>query len=228
MPRYGRRYRYRATRKALARQFSTSQYRQAMAYATRRSVMKSAVKIKQPVQYFKRTVYLPTWNAPASGADRFTVLNFRLNQLPNVTEFTQLYDQYKICGVKVEVIPQFDTATQTGTGTTPTAQHIVSQNWNVIDYDDTVTPTSINDLLQYQNCKRCPSNRVMKRFLKPKFSDQIFASGAFAGYRPAKGFIDCTYDNVEHYGMKFCFGNSNLTLTYALKMTFYMAFKNVR
>ena len=227
MPRY-RTVTYRSARRKYARTFKAGQMRAAIAYHMRRQVMKSGTKIKQPVQYFKRSVYLPTWNSPASGADRFTVLNFRLNQLPNFTEFQQLYDQYKICGVKVEVIPQFDTTTQTGTGTTPTAQHIMSQNWNVIDYDDTVTPTSINDLLQYQNCKRCPSNRVMKRFLKPKFSDQIFASGAFAGYRPVKGFIDCTYDNVEHYGMKFCFGNNNLTLTYALKLTYYLAFKNVR
>lgn len=201
----------------------------------KRNVKRSLVRINrrpqsilQPVHYFKRTVWLPEWYVATANTDTFATLNFRLNQLPNFSEFTSLYDQYKINGVKFELIPRYDTNTQVGSAGIATPAHYSSQNWTAIDYDDTVTPTSMADILQYQNVKRTGSSRIMTRFIKPKFADTIFASGVISGYRPQKGFIDCTYPNVEHYGVKFGFSSNPLALTYGLRMTFYIALKNVR
>lgn len=206
-------------------------YRKRMFRARKRALMRIRGRpqsLLQPVHYFKRSVWIPAWATVQAGADRFSSLNFRLNQIPNVAELTALYDQYKINGVKVEVIPQFDTNTQAGTAPNVLTSHIMSQNWHCIDYDDAVVPTTMDTLLQYQNVKRQSCNRIIKRFIKPKFADTIFASGVISGYRPQNGFIDVTYDNVEHYGMKFGFSNNPMTLTYGLRMTFYIACKNVR
>jgi len=184
--------------------------------------------VKQPVQYFKRSFWNPAGIVATANQINYSALTFRLNQLPDFTDFTNLYDQYKICAVKVEIIPQFDTNTQIGVGTVPTASHIMSQNFHIIDYDDAVVPTDINQLMQHQNLKRTPCNRVIKRFLKPKFADRIFSNGIIDGFRPSKGFIDVQSPGVEHYGLKIAFASNPLTLTYGIRTTYYVACKNVR
>lgn len=179
--------------------------------------------IGQPVQYFKRTVWLPGWNTTTAGTNSFTGLNFRLSQLPNITDFTNLYDQYKICGVKVEVIPQYDNAQ---VNATPVA--IVTQNFHVTDYDDSTTPPNMDALMQHQDVKRVPSTRIIKKFIKPCFATQIFNTGITSTYGARRGWIDCATPDTEHYGMKFGFSANPVAFTYGLRMTFYLAFKQVR
>lgn len=187
-------------------------------------MQRSAISVKQPIQYFKRNVWLPNWLVTAAGVDNFTSLKFSLSQIPNHSEFTALYDQYKICMVKAELIPQFDNA-NVGSST---STNVITQNYSVLDYDDIGTPTSMDQLMQYQNCKRTPSTRILKRVIKPRFASELFNTGIASAYRPTRGFVDCNYDTVEHYGMKFGFASNPQAQKYGLKMTFYLAFKNVR
>jgi hypothetical protein len=186
--------------------------------------------IAQPIQYFKRSVWSPSTFNLTNGIDNFRGLNFRLNQLPNFSEFTSLYDQYKICGVKVELYPRYDTATQTPglIGTSPDTSYQQTRVFSVLDYDDSSTFTTMDTLMQYQNIKETSSVQKHVRFLKPKYANRIFATGVSDGFKPGSGFIDCTYNNVEHYGVKFGFQAPSMNLSYDMRTTFYLAFKNVR
>lgn len=181
-------------------------------------------RIRQPVQYFKRTVWLPNWLSTTAGADAFASLKFNLSQLPNHSEFTALYDQYKINMVKAEIIPQFDNA-NVGSST---STNVITQNYSVIDYDDITVPTTMDTLMQYQNLKRTPSTRIIKRIIKPRFASELFNTGIATAYRPTSGFIDCNYDTVEHYGLKLGFSSNPQNQKWGLKITYYLAFKNVR
>lgn len=192
-------------------------------YAQKMSKYRKPRGIKQPVQYFKRTAWLPNWLTTTAGADSFVGLNFRLSQVPNVTDFTNLYDQYKICGVKLEVIPQFDNA-QVATPAT----NIVTQNFHVTDYDDSTTPPNMDALMQHQDVKRVPSTRIIKKYIKPCFASQIFNTGITSTYGARRGWIDCATPDTEHYGMKFGFTSNPNAMRYGLRMTFYLAFKQVR
>lgn len=182
-----------------------------------------AKRVAQPVQYFKRSVWLPTWVTTTAGADSFTSLNFRLNQLPQFSEFTVLYDQYKINGVKLELIPQFDSANVGAIGT-----NVVSQNFLINDYDDSLVPTTMDTLLQNQSVKRCSSTRIMKHYIRPCVASQVFNTGITSTYSARRQFIDCNSADTEHYGVKIGFSSNPIAQRYGLRMTFYLAFKNVR
>lgn len=178
-----------------------------------------ARKIKQPTQYFTRTVYLPAYfSLIAGGAAAGSSLNFTLSQVPDYTDFTTLYDQYKIKAVKCTLIPRH---TEVGLGT------ITQGNmWSVLDYDDSAIPTSLDALLQYQNTKRTRMNQTHSRYLKPMVGTAL-AGGSTAPKR--NQWIDATNSGVEHRGIKFWFDQRGTApVTYDVQIKYYLAFKNVR
>lgn len=178
--------------------------------------------LRQPVQYFKRVQYIPSWhqiNAGNPGTGQ--ALNFSLSQVPNASEFTLLYDQYQIKGVKVHVIPKF---TETAIG------KFQGNMWSVLDYDDATVPTALSPLLQYQNVKRTRMQKMHKRYIRPCVATEIFNTGITTTYSPKRNvWIDCASDTTEHYGMKLWFDGLNSdTVIWDLQLTYYLAFKNVR
>lgn len=177
---------------------------------------------KQPIQYFTRTVYLPNYYAllaggPAVGAG----LNFRLSQVPNSSEFTTLYDQYKIKAVKCTLIPRF---TEVPIGSTQ------GNMWSVLDYDDSSPPGNLDELLQRQNLKRTRMHQIHSRYLRPMVTQEVYATGVATAYAPKRNvWLDCTNSDVEHYAVKFWFdARGTAPVTYDLQLKYYLAFKNVR
>lgn len=180
-------------------------------------------RVKQPTQYFTRTVYLPGYFAlSAGGAAVGAAINFRLGQVPSASEFTTLYDQYKIKAVKCTLIPRH---TETVLGTSTQANM-----WSVLDYDDSAIPPSLDTLLQYQNSKRTRMNQTHSRYLRPMIATEVFATGIASAYAPKRNvWLDCSNDQVEHYGIKFWFdARGSAPVTYDMQIKYYLAFKNVR
>lgn len=175
-------------------------------------------RIKQPTQYFTRSVYLPGYySLPASGVAAGAAINFSLSQLPNVTEFTGLYDQYKIKAVKCTLIPRH---TEVLAGTT----NLQGNMWSVLDYDDSNVPSNLDELLQYQNIKRTRMNQTHTRYFRP-MTRTILSTG----YSPKRNqWIDCSDTTVEHRGVKFWFDSRLAPVTFDVQIKYYCAFKNVR
>lgn len=181
------------------------------------------VGLRQPVHHFKRTTYRENFIViPQGGANPvFATLNFQLANLPNPAEFTQLYDQYCIKAIKIKFVPRV---------TTSNALTPARNMWSVIDYDDSVVPTSRDQLLQYQNLKTSTMTRTHTRYFKPAVADEVYATTIATGYGPVKNkWLDCTYDTIEHYGVKVCFDPlpTGGPISYDIITTFYLAFKNV-
>lgn len=181
---------------------------------------------KQPVQYFKRTVYISGWNTAVATGDVYGALQFQLNYITNYTEFTALYDQYKITGVKVTLIPRGNSS-DIGTGGT-TGQSVGV--FSVIDRDDATAPTALTELVQYQNMRMTRSTQQHKRFLRPSPVAPIYAPGGAYMVPKYNPWIDCsTGSSVPHYGIKYCLQQlPNGTQIYDAKFDYYLAFKNVR
>jgi len=179
-------------------------------------------RIAQPVQLFKRTAYSTAFTVLAGGAAAAGGARaFSLSQVPNSAEFSTLYDQYQIKGIKVQMIPRYTEALP-GAST-------IGNMWSVIDYDDQVVPPGIDTLMQYQNVKRTRLNQVHTRYFKPKVATEVFNTGIATAYAPkANVWLDCTSTTVEHYGIKFWFDSSTAGVTFDLQVTYYLAFKNVR
>lgn len=65
-------------------------------------------KLSRQVHNFKRTALISQITASNSGVSQINIAGaytFSLSQLPNVVDFTSLYDQYKITGAKLSFVP---------------------------------------------------------------------------------------------------------------------------
>lgn len=179
--------------------------------------------IGSKIHYFKRTLYQSGAISGSTLLDTFGASVFRLNQVPNFNEFTVLFDQYKICGIKWMLMPR-------GNSSEIGSNQGQVKFFSVIDYDDNTAPSSITDLVQYENLKVTPTSRDHKRYLVPKVAREVYSSATTTGYSAASSqWIDCTNDAVPHYGLKYMLQQLPAgTQQFDLKVTYYLAFKNVR
>lgn len=150
---------------------------------------------------FKRTVRLDNITLTQTTAGYFKGFDFNLGMLPNYTEFTLLFDQYKIDKVKLKLVPTFSTSdilnvANHGSGT------ICPNVQSILDFNDSTNPVTENELLQYANRKLTRGTREHSRKFAPRFASAEYKTVLAFGYRPAKGYLNTVDYNVPHYGMK--------------------------
>lgn len=175
------------------------------------------------VYNFKRKVFLQDW-AVVGATQTATAVQFALSDLPGYTDFTSLYDMYRIDKVEFKLIPKY---TEVGLVGGSANNSNLQQIHSVIDYDDAVAPTTISQLCQYQSHKMTRGNRVHKRTVVPKIQATVSSLSALP---KAKQWIDCDQTSVYHRGIKLIIpaaGQSGTTVYYDLEMTQHLSFKNV-
>lgn len=214
-----RRYSRRVPRSALGKRIKYK------TYARRRPINLSSIgRVAQPVQFFKRSQYQNAWICSQIGSASFKNLEFKLSDVPQVTEFTTLYDQYCIKGVRFTLMPRYNVNTPlTGTPQIP-------QVWSILDFDGSF-PTTQDGMLQYQNLKMTPGTGYHKRYLVPAISNAIFNGGITTAYSVKKRqWIDCSDPSVPHFGGTVMIPsvNADSESCWDIKVTYYLAFKNVR
>lgn len=172
------------------------------------------------VHSFKRTVFNSGAVSGSTLNDVYGALSFNLSSVPNYTEFTALFDQYRIDAVKVTFMPRANSA-ELGTN------QGITKLFTVVDYDDAATPTAINELMQYENLKTTRSTDDHNRTLRPMLARAVYQAGLTA-YGTGRGWVDCANPSVPHYGLRYALqqlpaGNQS----YDLKIKYYLSFKNV-
>jgi len=171
--------------------------------------------LKSPVYQFSRN-----WDYGAiakAAADQGAAQSFQLSDLPNYTEFTTLFDSYRI--QSVEVI--FDLAVPFSVATT--------QIWPTIivwpDYDDATAPATqaiadqvmVAERLQFSN-----ATTQFRRRVVPKLAVSVQSAGPTtvnAVNMPAS-WIDCGYPSVNHFGMKWWVKNYNTGVSAAINVSY--------
>lgn len=180
---------------------------------------------KQPVQYFTRSVYNTATLSVAPGSIGYANSTFTLGLLPDASDFTNLYDQYRIMGVRVTLLPR-------GNSSDLITQGNIGRSFSVLDYDDNNVPSSINQLCQYPNMKMVSTHKAHSRYLVPKFQRDVATGLGTIAKNPSTGWIDCTRTDVLHYGVKWAVQGppaaAGANLVYDQITTFYLAFKYVR
>lgn len=202
----------------------------------RRPVMRrTRAPQRMMAHWFKRTCKLGNISASISGgvpSGIASAYSFSLSQLPSFTEFTNLYDQYKITGAKMSFVPGATEALYSPLSGVA-SQHGYNRFHSVIDYDDSTPPISEDQMLQYQSVKTTNGLRTHTRYLKPKVLREVYRSALTTGYNPtASQWIDTVQNDVPHYGLKvWCdapFSSTNASITYTVYLTLYFGCKNVR
>lgn len=198
--------------------------------------------LRRQVHYYKRTFrvgdFIANYNATTGVTTPINVpLSFNLNQLPGVGEFTSLYDQYKIMGIRVNCQPLLTEGIASAVSGS-TLIYGFPKFSSVIDYDDTFTPASEDVLLQYGSLKQTPAFKEHKRYFKPKIRGAALDSGGVVN--PATSikapWIDVGNPNVPHYGVKLYHPGPiasgtplvSSSIGYSVYATLYIACKNTR
>lgn len=157
-------------------------------------------------------------------------LNARLGFVENYTDFTNLYDRYKILGVKVTFLYQISEATAGGQQILPTIMYAV-------DHDDN-SPSTFSQMRQKQDMKRhiLTANRPYSIYYKPKkmmmVSDTSTSSNSVI---TSTGWNNCDFPGINHAGLKFYLNNlysgssgvaSTIQSQLDIQVTYYLGFKD--
>lgn len=123
-------------------------------------------------------------------------MSFRLNDVIQSTEFTSMFDQYKISGVKVRIT--WNCTQGEISGGIPAPRMMYS-----IDEDDKNIPTELE--IRAKNSMKIHQfgqGRPLTLYIKPRLKRTV-QGGVGSAYGPAKAWLDCSYATTPHFGLKF-------------------------
>lgn len=178
----------------------------------------------QGVHFFKRTM-LTTFTLDNSAWTSLSIgsgaNNYHFNDLPNNTDFVNIYDEYKICAIKNKYVFTKNSL-ELGTATTTSIPVLVTVN----DYNSNVALASENSALEYPSCKMSRLDKVVTRYFKPRFD--INGSGVTTNYSDVtkRGYVNTISATRPHYGLFSCIsaGNSaDVIGTLKVYTTYYIA-----
>lgn len=156
---------------------------------------------------------------------------FTLSQLPNYTEFTDLFDQYRIVGIRALFMPRLNMQSNSQQVAAFTE---IPPIHTAVDTDDASNFASYSEALQHANLKTHNQFRPFSVFFRPKISTAAY-SGAFTSYTAnTSPWIDCSSPGVQYYGLKICTSNysaannQSIDPTWDIVFTYYLQFKNLR
>ncbi len=161
-------------------------------------VPRSFANLATQIYRFKRTTTLPTLIQQSATAEVDGAYAYSLSSVPDASDFTALFDQYRISSVRVTFRPitTFNNFLAGNSALPP-------QLYTAIDYNDG-TLVSIADLQQYQSCKVTRFDQNQVRTFSPMIQLAANASGsAVLSVADSSRWIDTAQTSVFYYGLKY-------------------------
>lgn len=196
---------------------------------------KTQNKVHSFIRWCDKDTQYPGATGPNSivetGSNQNLAYSFKLDNVVNASDFTNLYDMYRINKVVLHLEPTYDT-TASGSGLgVPNGRRIRV----VHDYNDNNPLTQEDDNLEYANCKSYYpwSRRGIKITLYPKINntvENVGGSQAFTSIPSNKVWLNMADDEVPHFGLKIMIPG-NLTPgvdaeLYRVRAKFHLSMKN--
>lgn len=217
MKRYRKKY-GRRSRRGLRRKYRRVRRRRG---GRRRSFARKTYSFKRAQKFEWR--FTPDPTAPGDVPINQT-LSFKLTDVVNSSEFTTLFDQYRINKVAVVLTPHGNSA------------ELANLNrpilYSRVDYDDVTGYANVNEMMESPNVRSSVGTSKHSVVLRPAVAVPLYQSGVTFAYGPKwKQWVDCSYPSVPHYGVKFYWdaaGTISTSQIYSVRITFYLSFRNVR
>lgn len=136
-------------------------------------------------------------------------MDFNFNELVNYSEFTALFDSYRID--RVEVTFQLVTnaySTQQINSTSAQTTNWFPKIWVVPDYDGpSATVDTLAQIKERQNlkCFVLEPNKMKKVTVYPKPLVQTYTVGGTSGKAPKRMILDTAHVDVPHYGLTYVY-----------------------
>lgn len=155
--------------------------------------------------------------------------NFAINKVVDSSDFTALFDRYKIVGIKAKFMYQINNADAGGQSVLPTIMYYP-------DYDDNAAPTyGQMRVKQGVKSKVLEANKPFSIFFKPKRLVSVSdGAGNSNSMITNSGWLNSQFAGVNHLGLKFyinnLYGGAPATTTVnaqlEVQFTYYLAFKD--
>jgi hypothetical protein len=193
------------------------------------SKFKKAYKKQQIGTYNNNRVHVVKrhvdfFSVPLVGATATTQgFNFSLNDVPSSTDFTNLYDQYKICAVQLKFFPS---QTQSVSLNPLERANANARFLSAIDLNDSTAPLTSDEIRGYETCQVTSILDTHERFIKnPMYQNSTGQN--------TSDWVATTSPSLNWNGLKVYIEpcnatGTNTTLVYHVEAIYYLCFKNVK
>lgn len=186
----------------------------------------------------KRTFMFDAWQPNSASVGGFwRYYDIRLNDLPSIADYVNMFDCYRIRAVKFQFVPKYDSFAGNDKTTSGTTNAWGCNASVIVDPNSTVTPVGVYGKSDYAtfsengNVKMYNGNRPFSVYFRPKVLDTI--AGVSANPRVAP-WIQTSSPSVAHRGFHIFLSDYNFSATglanqsYNIFVTVYMQFKAVK
>jgi len=206
----------------------------------RRTVLRPRKSLPAPpgTMMMKRKLWIEHWQPNTTTVSGFwRQFNWSVSQLADFTSIQALFDQYKICRLKLDFIPRFDSfAGNDTTDTTPpgvTAQpgtqvHVSYDTYTTLAPSGTYGFATLNTFLEQGRIKRFYGNRPFTVYYRPTITQTVGNVSALNWRSPT--WLPTTSGGILHHGPTVFCHDSNFSGTFGnsfdVFITCYVMFKN--
>lgn len=203
-------------------------YRPKRKTGMKRSMMKLSRPLNYNSYFFKRKFYKGAWTLN-NLTEVITAYTFKLTDLPNYTEFTNLFDRYRILKVAVILVPQWTTNDLNPVTTTEKVNPAI---YSLIDYTEDAPPASLSEFYEDSQCKITRGGRIHKRVFTPSVLCNAFETVTTSAYTPKwKQWITTDDPATPHYSIKLAGDKTNTSsnnFVVKIFMTYYFQCKDLK
>lgn len=153
---------------------------------------------KSNICHFKRTYVKDS--VTVIGTSVIKAYSFSLSQLPNASEFTSLFQAFRLNKIIVKIQPRFNVSVSQATTIAP---RIIS----AIDYNDDNAGFTSAELLEYSTHRIHFGFRPIARKFTPAIEVGLLGSGTavVSGVQKFKQWVDMAAFDAKHFGFKIIF-----------------------
>lgn len=211
----------------------------------RRKMMRKPLMLRKTprlnVLNVKRTAWIESWTlSTASTVGFWRYYQFTVANIPSSAEFTNLFDTYRIKGVRITFRPRYsgfsgnDTTDTTLPGITNQAGnyvHVINDPYSTVTPSGTYTTTNLNSFLENGNVKTYNGNKPFSVYVSKPTID-TYRGGTATASRVKAPWMQTTAANQPHNGVHVFLQDTNMTgtsgQTFDVFYTIYAQFKNLK
>lgn len=140
---------------------------------------------------------------------------FQLSNLPNSTDFTNLFDLFRITHIEVEWTPEYTELTDAA----PISNAVNIRFNSCVDISDGSAPSNVQAVLQYGNLHATGITKVHKiKFVPAILMDALI---------PCMCWVPTSAPTTKHYAVKVAVEPTGVAMTFRSKVKFWLECANV-
>jgi len=172
--------------------------------------------VYRPVYKFTRVVE-GTYDLSTDGINpTFAGLVFTLDSLPQYTDFTKLFDMYRITKVEIDWLPEYTELTDAAL-----VSNAVNVRFNsAVDLSDEAAPASVAEILQYQQLVSTGITKPHSRSWKPTINMSETNI-------PCYCWVPTSEEGRKHYALKVAIPPTGVAMTFRSRVKLHVECANV-